>query len=139
MGQKEEPEADDRQALDEGAEPRWVGRGQPEHKIYAGGLEEGHQLGSLTLHLEDIGQGQHSELESSEGHRRAQSQHLHPRDGPTSQVGWNDTKKPVWPDPPSQQNVNKPTTTLRLNSLRRGRALLFLLVISILDPGVGPE
>lgn len=86
MGQKEEPEAEDGQALDEGADPRWAGRGQPEHKIHAGGLEEGHQLGSLTLHLEDIGQGQHSTLTSSEDHRGVRSQHPQPRRIPQSQA-----------------------------------------------------
>lgn len=119
MGQKEEPEAEDGQALDEGADPRWAGRGQPEHKIHTGGLEEGHQLGSLTLHLEDIGQGQHSELGKSEPIRELRastlSPHIHPRDRPISQVGMIDTHKPVWSAPTSQQNVNKPITTQRLN------------------------
>lgn len=55
MGQKEKPEAEDGQALDKGTDPRWAGRGQPEHKIHTGGLKEGYQFGSFTLHLEETG------------------------------------------------------------------------------------
>lgn len=98
MGQKEEPEAEDGQALDEGADPRWAGQGQPEHKIHAGGLEEGHQLGSLTLHLEDTGQGKHSALGAQKHTEVFQASTLdpdiyHPRARPTSQVGRTDTQK----------------------------------------------
>lgn len=69
MGQKKEPEAEDGQALDEGADPRRAGRGQPEHEVHAGGLEEGHQLGAFTLHLEGTERGQYSEV----GGTKAQS------------------------------------------------------------------
>ena len=83
MGQEEEPEAEDWQALDEGADPRRAGRGQPEHEIHTGSLEEGHQLGSLTLHLEDTGRRQHSEHGSPE---RGSEQDPQPRHPPQRQA-----------------------------------------------------
>ena len=52
VGQEEDPEAEDGQTLDEGAEPGGAGGGQPQHEVHAGGLEEGHQLGALALHLQ---------------------------------------------------------------------------------------
>lgn len=50
--QQEDPQAEDGQTFDQGAEPGGAGGGQPQHKVHAGGLEERHQLGSLTLDLE---------------------------------------------------------------------------------------
>lgn len=95
MRQKEEPEAEDGQALDEGADPRWAGRGQPEHKIHAGGLEEGHQLGPLTLHLEDTGQGQRLGAQKTAEVFRASTlgPDVCPGARPTSRVGRTDTQK----------------------------------------------
>lgn len=58
MRQQEEPQAEDGQALDEGADPGRAGGGQPEHKIHASGLEEGYQFRSFTFHLEDTRQRQ---------------------------------------------------------------------------------
>ena len=51
MRQQEDPEAEDGEALYEGAEPRGAGGRQPQHEVDTSGLEEGHQLGTLTLHL----------------------------------------------------------------------------------------
>lgn len=114
MGQKEEPEAEDGQALDEGADPRWTGRGQPEHKIHAGGLEEGHQLGSLTLHLEDTGQGQHLALgtqKSTEVFRASTlNPDIYPRARPASQAGRIDPPKPslACPNQPAKYTHSHP-------------------------------
>lgn len=52
MRQQEDPQAEDGQTFDEGAEPGGAGRGQPQDKVHTGGLEEWHQLGSLTFDLE---------------------------------------------------------------------------------------
>lgn len=53
MSQKENPQAEDGQAFDEGTEPRGAGSWQPEDKIDTSGFKEGHQLGTFTLHLKE--------------------------------------------------------------------------------------
>lgn len=49
--QQEDPQAEDGQTFDQGAEPGGAGGGQPQNKVHAGGLEERHQLGSFTFDL----------------------------------------------------------------------------------------
>lgn len=49
--QQEDPQAEDGQTFDQGAEPGGTGGGQPQDKVHTGGLEERHQLGSFTFDL----------------------------------------------------------------------------------------
>lgn len=49
--QQEDPQAEDGQTFDQGAEPGGTGGGQPQDKVHTGGLEEWHQFRSFTFDL----------------------------------------------------------------------------------------